>query len=611
MDDLLCGLRKKFFSSYWDPRRCTLEEIKRRFAEHEGDLLERNISFHDFNSLYRRASCEAITECWKETRAKEKGDIAPSTTIREGVCSFPKVFLIYFYFSHIFAETCSSSTRKMTSLFESSSDDDTFDPEGEAEEVDEEKADEEMASDEGDMLVEDLKSPPAGTRKKTSLGSTFARMSIGPGSNKMIAVVDDDSLPYPTIHSEWKDTERQMRLSLAVNLPSGSNAFDLSPIIATGGRKITISKKWSKQLFQVNKVLQKSFLKKLAEAGQCRDPDDEMDDDDYPFHQVSIAQGLEECIEALKNEKDDKGDVRPTITFNVAVPLQLDRLFCDLGGRLTNTFDLYGLEGEKVSTKSAKGLWHQTLIIEGVNHRSTYEDPEGPGGFQPVQRTLGGWANPEDAKVPDQFKITAALSTSSSKRARASKSATELLEEQKKTTAELQNAQRMRTMLDAISQAQLNEEANDLRMEQMLGEAHDKQEELHTAERHLFQLRSDNAKLSRKEQQFRQLAEEASNKYAEMEACANFAVANAKIAAEAVVECLSSCSACIDACEVGQSDNASEAATAARSAGERAFQAAKKAADVSNPSPISHEAYEKAKQQAIAAGPPEPNAQQL
>ena len=146
------------------------------------------------------------------------------------------------------------SRSKMASLFqdESSADDATFNADEEAGEVAEEDAEEEEIDEkEAEELKRDLKSPVT-----FNLGRAFAGMSIG--TPKMVAIVEDGGKmksPYPLIHLEWKDHERQRRLSLACNMPSGTIADDIAPVILPGRRKISITKKWSKQLFQVNKVL--------------------------------------------------------------------------------------------------------------------------------------------------------------------------------------------------------------------------------------------------------------------------------------------------------------------------------------------------------------------
>lgn len=66
---LLLALRDKF-KAEWDPLQCNLPLIKQRFLE--GRYLSRDISLATFDTLYRRAACETITERWKETRAAER-----------------------------------------------------------------------------------------------------------------------------------------------------------------------------------------------------------------------------------------------------------------------------------------------------------------------------------------------------------------------------------------------------------------------------------------------------------------------------------------------------------------------------------------------------------
>jgi len=175
-----------------------------------------------------------------------------------------------------------------------------------------------------------MKAPPIAQE----LDQSFSQMSISgrnAGCPKMIAVVDDDSPPHPCIHSEWKDHDRQMRFSLAINLPSGSTAADVTPTITSDGTKIGLSKKWPKSLFALNKVLTKQFLLDLHKAENTPDPRslmDEDDDDGYPFHQVSIAQGLVKCIHSLQLKKrDDDNDTRPSIVYTLDAPFALDHLF--------------------------------------------------------------------------------------------------------------------------------------------------------------------------------------------------------------------------------------------------------------------------------------------
>ena len=76
MNELYHSLRKRFLDGSWNPKRCSLDEIRLRFSDYESQLQQRNISFAVFDTLFRRAACEAIAESWKQTRLREKGHAA-------------------------------------------------------------------------------------------------------------------------------------------------------------------------------------------------------------------------------------------------------------------------------------------------------------------------------------------------------------------------------------------------------------------------------------------------------------------------------------------------------------------------------------------------------
>lgn len=163
-------------------------------------------------------------------------------------------FILFSYFLCLFAETANNNN--MSGLFfDEDGDDESYGAAEEAEEADEDEEEELTAEDDkiGHSENSDLKSQAA-----TPIGKVmgaFAQMEIG-GPPKMIAVVDGGSTPYPTMHSEW-NSDRQQRLSVAINLPSGTKAEDLIPRIVSDGDELEITKKWSKQLFKLDRILNK------------------------------------------------------------------------------------------------------------------------------------------------------------------------------------------------------------------------------------------------------------------------------------------------------------------------------------------------------------------
>jgi ferredoxin len=493
-------------------------------------------------------------------------------------------------------------------LEEDDSDDSSFNLADEAEEVDGDLAEEEIGEQEANELQEDLIRPlvsaPGGT---AILDHSFSRMSIS-APIKMVAVVDSDwnSTPYPTVHSVWKDSDRQQRLSLALNMPSGTSAADVTPLITSSGWKISISKKWSKQLFVLSKVLTTSFLKDLHKAGHCPNPGDFMEHKDYPFHQVSIATGLASCIKKLKVAPDVTGDWRPSITHTLAVPFQLDRVFCDLSGALSNAFELYGLEGEKISEKATRGLWHQALFLEAVNHRSTFEEPEGPAGFKPVQRSIGSWATKlEDVQMPSSFSAASSTPSSANKRARGNMTTDEVQAQLKKQEDDRRMGIRMKAMMDTIEESEKKKDEIELdfveqaeELDRAVSNIEDLKLKLHQIE-HQYQTKAaEVSKLRKTVDEAHRIDEGTCRKLAEMETCANIAVGNAKVAVGYVNDCVRHCGECITACTENDGQKATAAASAAQAAGAQACEASKRAANVNNPSPLAQEAYDDAFDQA-------------
>ena len=304
-----------------------------------------------------------------------------------------------------------------------------------------------------------------------------------------------------------------------------------------------------------------------------------------------------------KVARDEKGDNRPSISLNIALPFQLDRLFCDSNGRLTNTFELYGLESELTSAKAgSKGLWHQTLLLEGVNPRSTYEDPEGPDFFEPVSRAMGGWAELADLLTHRASASAGACPPSSPKRHRAAMSAGEAKLEAQRQEENMKLGMKLRAMTDSIEESEKSTEVYSKKVDAMKNHLKKTERKVVDLQIALAEASQENENLQNTLSQSCQFADEAALKLGEMESCANVAVANARGAVGYVNECMTHCAKCVEACGANKGQEAAIAAEAARVAGQLSFEAAQKAASVNNPSPISvsQQAYELAARQITA-----------
>ena len=95
---MLSNMRKEFKAMRWDPLCCDFGSIKMRFEENKAALRRKGINFATFDTMYRRAACENITECWLTTRKIERGELRDCSVVaaedeapvEEGVFVLPR-----------------------------------------------------------------------------------------------------------------------------------------------------------------------------------------------------------------------------------------------------------------------------------------------------------------------------------------------------------------------------------------------------------------------------------------------------------------------------------------------------------------------------------------
>jgi hypothetical protein len=479
-----------------------------------------------------------------------------------------------------------------------SSDDETYNDEG----VDEEDivADEGIDEAEKQGLQQDLRTPVASNFAAVDVGldQSFASMSLGGsgGQPKMVAVVQGDTMPYATIHSEWK-ADRQQRCSMVTILPSGTRHDDLVPGLLPNGRQMVVNKKWNRDMLKVPTVMTRSLLRHLFAFGIAPNPD-AMNDGDYNYANNPIASGLMVCLEKLKVDPDENGDTRPTISHNISLPFATDRLFCDVNGHLTNVYDLHGLESDRMTNKG-RGLWLQALITEMVSRPNTFQVPVGPPGFEPIKRKTGGWATSSNLVVPQAFENAAndeSQQQSTQKRTRVA-GPTEV-EQLKKDLHEagMELVNYGASLDDLKQQLQDAMEKNKEIFEEgasKLDYERRRVVELSKEISHLkYQMNSDSSTWSASTKKMEELVTSTNQRFAEMEHCANVAVANARMSAESVNECVVSCSLCLDACHEQKPVEAESAASRAQLTGQRAYELATKASHVDPPSDKFQQIYE-------------------
>jgi hypothetical protein len=254
--------------------------------------------------------------------------------------------------------------------------------------------------EEGDVPTALFQSPKAGTQE-TSLETTtaaFSRLSVG-GSPRMVFLAAGSSIPCATIQTFWKDgPSGQNRVTVAVNMASGAVPADMSAKILDGTSEIQIVEKRPRGFNDVASLLPFALRQKLYESGHGEQPD-RNNEQGYPFHTLGIAQGLATCLDKQKAKPDFSGDTRPVSTFVLEIPCMMDSVFCSPNGHPVNEYQLYGVEGDKITNKQ-RGLWHQVLMMECLTEKNTFRQPCGPDCFEPVRRANKGWATATDIKAP-------------------------------------------------------------------------------------------------------------------------------------------------------------------------------------------------------------------
>ena len=210
-------------------------------------------------------------------------------------------------------------------------------------------------------------------------------------------------------------------------------------------------------------------------------------------------------------------------------------------------------------------------------------------GFKPIGRTNGGWANAIDTRAPAAFTAHSVVPSSASKRSRIHIGPAEAAAESRAQADSIKQKARFSAIQHTALefQQEKNEAEEALQAEKGLS---------HSYVCQIATLRDEIGALKQINKETREFADESHDHFIMMEECANEAVGNAKVSAEYVSLCVISCSDCLEACKVNNPKRAQEAANEAARNGELAFEAAKRAATVNNPSSSSQVAYDEAKE---------------